>query len=159
MMNRTSVSRSGRDKNILTLGERFGEIVAIAIILLFATYFVYLEQSSTGFMTSRFGTVEAILFYGSFAVAIMASASRSVLGRRDRARPFEFVSNVFTAIAAVWLLEVFPFNFAHIADPLPSALEILFSWNPNTFGWVVMLLIALGSIGTAIYNAIRLIIR
>ncbi len=152
------ITETVRDRNVLTMPERIGEIVAIALIALFASYFAYLQVSNAGFMTAKFSPAEIFLFYGSFALAILASGARALIGTKDGARPFELVSNVFTAVAAIWLLIVFPFDFAHIADPLPSAIQILLSWNPNVFGWFIMLLIALVSIGVAAYNAIRLAI-
>lgn len=155
-MNRIEVSRPYRDKNILTLSERIGEIVGIAFITLIAAYFAYLQAANTGFMTSKFGFEEEVLFYGSFAIAIVASGARSIIGRRDRARPFEIVSNVFTAFAALFFLRVFPFDFAHIADPFPSFTQVIFSWNPNIFGWAVILLIAVATIVATVYNAVRL---
>lgn len=157
-MSRFSTTTVPRDRTFLTTGERVGEIVGIVIITLIASYFVNLQVSNSGFMTSKFGALEAVLFYGSFAVAILSSAARAIIGRRDRARPFEIVSNVFTAVAALWFLSLFPFDFSHVVDPFPYFVRNLFSWNPNIFGWAIILLVALATIAAAVYNSAKLIL-
>lgn len=148
--------RYARDKNILTIPDRIGEIVGIFFILLFASFFIYHQTRNTGFMTADFGLTATILFYGSFALSIVTNGARAVIGRRDRARPFELASNVFTAIAAFWFLSAFPFNFAHLADPLPSFLRFIISWINNSIGWWIILISAIVSIAVAIANAIRI---
>lgn len=145
-----------RDKNILTIPDRIGEIVGIFLTLLVVSFFVYHQTTDTGFMTSEFGLVATFLFYGSFALSIVNSLAKITIGRRDTARPFELASNVFTAIAALWFLSAFPFNFAHLADPLPSFLRFILSWISNSIGWVIILLSALISIIVAVANAIRI---
>lgn len=151
------MSGTGRDRNMLTIPDRIGEIVGIFVILLIAAFFVYHQTTDTGFMTSKFGLAEAFLFYGSFTLSIVSAGARAIIGRRDTARPFELASNVFGAIAAIWFLVVFPFNFAHLADPLPSFLRFTLRWISNSIGWVFILLAALISIGVAISNAIRMV--
>ncbi len=145
-----------RNRNALTIPDRIGEIVGIFFTLLVAAFFVYHQTTNTGFMTSRFGLEATLLFYGSFALSIVTSGAKAIMGRRDKARPFELVSNVFTAIAALWFLSVFPFDFAHLADPLPTFLKFIFSWISNRIGWVIILLTAIISIIVAISNAVRI---
>lgn len=144
------------EKTVLTIPDRIGEIVGIFITLLFAAFFLYHQTRNTGFMTSEFGTTATILLYGSFASTIMASGARAIIGRRDTSRPFELASNLFVAFAALWFLSAFPFNFAHLADALPSFMRFIFSWISNEIGWVIILLTALVSIGVAISNAVKI---
>ena len=150
--------RFGREKTVLSIPDRIGEIVGIFFIALFAAFFVYHQTANTGFMTSEFGLTATILFYGSFALSMISPAARAILGRRDTARPFELASNVFTAIAAFWFLSAFPFNFAHLSDPLPTFLRFIISWISNEIGWVIILLSAIISIAVAIANAVRIIL-
>lgn len=149
-------ARIRRDKNLLTIPDRIGEIVGIFFTLLIAAFFIYNQTTNTGFMTSKFGLTATILFYGSFALSIVNSIAKATIGRRDTARPFELVSNVFTAIAALWFLSVFPFNFAHLADALPSFLRFILSWITNGIGWIIILLSAIVSIIVALANVIRI---
>lgn len=151
-------SGSSRDRNILTFPDRVGEIVGMIMVALVAGFFVYLLRENTGFMTSRFGTLETILLYGSFVLAIISPGARAIIGRRDRARPFELASNVFSAVAFVWFLAIFPFDFAHLADPLPAFMKFILSWISNEVGWVIILLAALASIGSAIYNGVKMLL-
>lgn len=157
-MSETSRSGFGREKNILSIADRIGEIVGIFFIALFAAFFVYHQTENTGFMTSDFGLTASLFFYGSFAATIMASIARAIIGRRDTTRPFELASNVFTAIAALWFLSAFPFNFAHLADALPSFMQFILSWITNEIGWLIILLTAIVSIAVAIANTVRIVL-
>lgn len=154
------VRRSGyrRDRNAMSIPDRIGEIVGIFFILLFAAFFVYHQTMNTGFMTSDFGLTATLLFYGSFAAAIMSPVARAIIGRRDTSRPFEIAANLFTAIAAFWFLSAFPFNFAHLADPLPSFMRFLFTWISNEIGWAIILLTAIVSLGVAIGNTVKMVL-
>lgn len=147
-----------RNRNLLSIPDRIGEIVGIFFMLLIAAFFVYHQTTSTGFMTVRFGFTATLLFYGSFALSIVTSGARAILGRRDWARPFEFASNVFTFVAALWFLNVFPFDFAHLADPLPIAVRFILSWITNSIGYLIILFSAIVSIIVAIVNAVRILL-
>lgn len=149
---------SERDKNIITIPERIGEIVGIIFVVLVAAFFAYHFIWNTGFMTASFGATGAVLLFGSFTMSIIVSGARAILGKRDKVRPFELVSEVYWAIAALWFLIVFPFNFAHFADPLPHYLRFVISWISNEIGWIILLLTVLVSIGTAIYTAVKLVL-
>ena len=121
-----------------------------------ASFPEYHERADTGFMTSSFGMVEILLFYGSFALSIVSSDSRAAMGRRDAACPFELASNVFLAVASFWFLSTFPFNFAYLADPLPVYLEFIISWISNSIGWWIILPSAIVNVAVSIANAIRI---
>ena len=157
-MDNAKVSVSKRDKNIMTIPERIGEFVGIFFILLITAFFAYHLSRNTGFMTSDFGMTGAIFLFGSAALSIVSSGARAVIGKRDKARPFELVSAIYSAIASFWFLTVFPFNFAHLADPLPSYLRFILSWISNSIGWVILLLAVIGSIAAAINAAVRLVL-
>ncbi len=157
-MNNIRKPSSSRDKNILTIPDRIGELAGIFFISLVAAFFAYHYINNTGFMTSGFGLTGAILLFGSAAMSIVASAARAAIGRRDKSRPFEFVSAVFGAVASVWFLSAFPFNFSHFSDPLPVFLKFIALWISNEIGWIIILLAAIGSFGTAIYSAVRMIL-
>lgn len=147
-----------RNRNILTMSDRIGEIAGIVLATLVAAFFVYHQIRNTGFMKADFGWFESLLLYGSFAFSIMSSGARAVMGRRDKARPFELASNVFLLVAALWFLTEFPFNFAHLADALPSTLRFILSWISNGIGWIIILLAFIGSTVAALYNSARLVL-
>lgn len=149
---------SARDRNILTIPERIGELVGIIVVVLVAAFFAYHLSERTGFMTSDFGLTGILLLFGSVSMSIVASGARAIMGKRDKSRPFELASAVYWAIAAVWFLNVLPFNFAHLSDPLPYYMRFFLLWITNDIGWIILLMIAIVSTGAAINAAGRLIL-
>ena len=151
------ISEEKKKVDSMTLSERRGELVGIAAILLVSLFFIYHQVANTGFFTSGFGIVEAFLFYGAAAVAILASLMRAITGRKSGSRPFELGSAIFWMFTSIWLLVTFPFNFAHLADALPAFLRFALAWVSNDIGWVILLLSTLGSLGTAIFTGAKLL--
>lgn len=128
------------DKEVLTPSQRGGELVSVPVMLLVFGFFVYHQVANTGFFTARFGAMEMVCLYGPILFSLAAPVVRAITGRRNPARPFEVVTNLFLALAAVWLLMVFPFNFAHLADALPAAIRFVLSWISNDIGKIVLIL-------------------
>lgn len=145
-----------RDRNILTVPDRIGELVGIILVVLVAAFFAYHLSADTGFMTSAFGTLGAVLLFGSAAASVMASGARAITGRRDKSRAYELASAIYWTIASLWFITVFPFNFSHLGDPLPYYLKLFVSWIPEWMWWIVMLVAVIASIGTAINAAVRM---
>jgi hypothetical protein len=135
-------------------GGRFGEVVASIAVLLVTFYFVYSQLDNTGFFTSSFRTTEEVLFYLPVPLGIAVNCIRLATGRRNPARPLEFVDDVVIAVAAFWMLAVFPFNFAHLTDLLPGFLRFLLSWVSNDIGRIALFLIGLGTLCMAVYTPI-----
>ena len=141
-------------KDIISFSERVGNIVGIVIGLLFVLYFVAHQTGSTGFFTSEFGTLEALLFYGSIIFGIVTTAFRGLFGRKNLARLFDIFEAVFAAVAIIWLFVVFPFDFGHLADLLPDFLRFLLLWISNDVAKVLIVLVIIVTLIMAIYNAI-----
>jgi len=141
-------------KDVIPYSERAGNIVGVVAILLIVLYFVAHQVWSTGFFTSRFGTVEMLLFYVPLMFGIVTAALRGLFGRKNLARLFEVFGLLLSTVALAWLFVVFPFDFAYFADVLPSFLRFLLQWISND---IVRVLMVLGIIVTpvmAIYTAI-----
>lgn len=127
-------------KENLTPSQRFGELVAVVVMLLMMAFFVYHQVTDTGFFTAKFGPQAMFFFYGPMLLALTAPLTRALVGRRNPARLVEAVANLFQLIAAVWLLTVFPFNFAHLADALPGPLHFVLAWFNDDLGRLVLIL-------------------
>jgi len=80
---------------------------------------------STGFFTSKFGSIEVFLFYAPILIGFFWAILRGVVGRKNVLRLFETGWFIFGIISFIWLLAVFPFAFSHLADVLPSFLRVL----------------------------------
>ncbi len=128
------------DKEVLTTGQRWVELISVVAMLLLFGFFVYHQVAHTGFFTAKFGAVEMFCLYGPILVSLAAPVVRAVNGRRNPARPLDVATYLFLAIAALWLLMVFPFNFSHLADALPATIRFILSWITNDIGKVILIL-------------------
>lgn len=133
-----------RDKEHLTPAQRFGELISLVVTLLVIAYFRQLWATQAGFFTTAFGPWEQFWFFAPIVLSLAAPLTRLVVGRRNPARPIEIVASLFMVAGAIWLLRVFPFDFAHLGDALPGGLPALFNWIPNWAGRVVLVLQAFG---------------
>jgi len=57
-----------------------------------------------------------------------------------------------SAAACFWLYAVFPFDFGHLADLVPSPLQLLASWIPNWLARFVLLVGGVGSLANGLYQ-------
>lgn len=135
-------------RDSMKLSERGGELVGVAAIILVALFFYAHQSWATGFFTSSFGSTEAFFLYGSIILGTLAPLVRFAVGRRNDARPPEALASLFWVAGSVWLLVVFPFDFAHFGDVLPDFLRFLVGWITNDIAWVLVLLGTLGGIGS-----------
>ncbi len=134
----TTSKQSQREK--LSPSQRFGELVSIFIMFLFFGFFVYHLVANTGFFTAAFGPWEMFFFFGPMLLALTPPLIRASTGARQPARPLEALTNAFMAVGALWLLMVFPFEFAHLADALPAGLRFLLAWVNNDIGRIILIL-------------------
>ncbi len=139
----TNTTKPRRSREILGPPQRFGEFVSLVISVLVIGFFAYHLAENTGFFTAEFGPQAAFFFFGPIVLAMAAPFTRAAVGLRNPARPLEVLSNVFTAIAAIWLLAVFPFDFTHLADALPSGSRFLLAWANNDIGRIPFILEAI----------------
>lgn len=141
-------------KDVIPYSERAGNIVGVVAILLIVLYFVAHQVWSTGFFTSRFGTVEMLLFYISLMFGMVTSAVKGLFGRKNFARLFDILGFVLSTVVLAWLFVVFPFDFAYFADALPNFLRFLLQWISNDIARVLMLLGIIATPVMAVYTAV-----
>jgi hypothetical protein len=125
MMN---VNAHPTDKEILSTAERWLEGGIVILLLLLFGYFAVHQLANTGLFTAKFGTAEMLCLYVPIFVAMIAPVVRAQTGQRNPARLWMAASTLLTAATGVWLLLVFPFNFAHFADILPGPIRFMFFW-------------------------------
>lgn len=148
-------NQSTRNNEHLDVGQRAGEIVAAAVFPLLFGFFAYHQITDTGFFTSGFGSWEMFAFYGSIFLSMIPPLARAFVGHRNPVRPFEAAVNIFFALATLYLLGVFPFNFANFADAFPAGVRFAFTWITNDIGRIVMVLMILGGFVSAGLNILR----
>jgi len=129
------------NKEILTPSQRWiGAIATVIAMLVLLGFFVSHQQSNTGFFTDKFGSLEMLALYVPILLAFAPPIARAMSGRHNPARPFEVIMNISMAIGSLWLVIVFPFNFAHLTDVLPDTIRFIFSWINNDIGRFVLIL-------------------
>lgn len=126
--------------DVVTSGERLGEALIIAGMVILTGFFVIHQVTRTGFFNEKFGTLEMILLYVPLLLALMDSAGQIITGHHRPARLFEVGSGLLLGVAALWYLIVFPFDFTHLADAIPQGLRFLLAWVTNDIGRIVLII-------------------
>jgi hypothetical protein len=146
-------------RDVLSLPERVAEpIFSLIATSLLLAYFAYHQYAATGFFTAQFGPLEMLCLYGPLMLAPAAAFVRAVSGQRNPARPVEACTNLCMALAAVWLLMVFPFDFTHLADALPTTLQFMLAWVTNDIGKLILLLQVVVGMLVALLTLLRFLL-
>ena len=130
--------------------------LSIAIVVagvLIGLYFVAHQARSTGFFTATFGALEMLLLYGTLLYWIV-TAALIIVGQKNHSRDLDLGGLFFAAIAVAWLLVVFPFDLARLADTLPDSLRFLVQWISNDIARVLLALSFIVQLGLAIFSAV-----
>jgi hypothetical protein len=136
----------------IPFSERVVGIAIVVFSVLMVLYFVAHQRQSTGFFTPTFGTFEMFLLYGLLILGIISAGLEGVFGLRLYSRLFDvFGGLILAAVCTVWLLVVFPFEFAYFADVLPDSLGFLGQWISNDIARVLMVLGIIMYLGAAVY--------
>lgn len=128
------------DKEILTLVQRWLELVFTVLMLLLFGFLVYHQRANTGFFTDKFKLLEMLCLYVPIVLAISAMIIRAWTGHQQPARPFEAARSLLLGLGSLWLLMVFPFNFLHLADALPESIRFVLSWVTDDIGKIPLVL-------------------
>jgi hypothetical protein len=143
-----------RDRDRMDPGQRAGEVFGVIVSLLVLLFFVENQVKGTGFFTSRFGPTEQALFYGSALAGMAVSLARAAVGRRNAVRPYDALYGALLVVTALWLLRVFPFDFAHFPDLLPKAIRPALFWLTNPVGAIGLVLAGIGGFASMLYNVV-----
>ena len=138
-----------------TYSDHIFEFVMIFISILIGLYLLAHQMWSTGFFTTAFSTVEMLLLYGSLIFWIVTLIFEIILGRRNLSTLFNLIGGpIFFIFGIIWLLVVFPFDFAHFADVAPDFLRFLVEWIDNNIARVLMVLLIIIALIVEILAAI-----
>ena len=144
-------AKAEADKGIPRV-ERGFDIALVVINIIMILYFASHQMRSTGFFTESFGILEMFFLYGYSVFWIISAGLEGVLGQRLLSRLFDvFGGVIFGGICIIWLLVVFPFEFAYFADILPNSIKFLTQWISNDIARVIMMVGIIIHLGAAIY--------
>jgi hypothetical protein len=119
------------DHDLLRMGERIGNIIAMFFIVFVALIFINIQLQGNGFFTDDFGLPEEILFYGSLLFGVIPSFVRAAAGRRNLGRFVDLFGSALFIVAATYLLIIFPFDFTSLLTFLSPGVQAAFSWFNN----------------------------
>jgi len=149
-----SRGKAEADKGI----PRSDRVVSISICVLCILLLAYCaahQVQATGFYTSGFNGFEMFLLYGSLVFWIVSSGLEGIFSRRLLSRIVDAFGGVlFVAFSLIWLLVVFPFDFAFFPTELPDSLSFLLKWISNGVARVIMALGFVFHLGAALYAPI-----
>ena len=136
----------------IPFSERVVGITIVVFSVLMVSYLVAHQERSTGFFSASFGTSEMFMLYGVLILGIISAGLEGVFGLRLYSRLFDvFGGLILAAVCTVWLLVVFPFEFAYFADVSPDFLSFLVRWISNDIARVLMVLAIIVYLGAAVY--------
>lgn len=72
---------------------------------------------------------------------------------RNGLGPFDALNALFLAVAAFWLLNVWPFDFTRLGDLFPSTIQFMFAWLRNWMGQGLFLLAGVASLFNFVYTS------
>jgi hypothetical protein len=136
----------------IPFSERTVGIAIVVFSILMMSYLVAHQVRSTGFFTAAFGRWAMLMLYGVLTLGIISAGLEGVFGQRLYSRLFDvFGGLILASICTVWLVVVFPFEFAHFADVSPDSVSFLVQWISNDIARVLMVLAIIVYLGAALY--------
>ena len=145
-------ARAARDR--IRLSGRVGEIVGIVFSVIVFLFLYENQLRGVAFFASTFGSTAQFFFYAPLFIGMALSLARALHGRRNAIKPFDALNALFVAVAAFWLLSVFPFDFTRFGDMFPVSIQVLFGWITNGVGRALFTLAGIASVLKFFYTVI-----
>jgi hypothetical protein len=128
------------DEPDMTIQQRWTGLYKVVLLLGLLAFFVYHQMNNTGFFTDAFGWQEMVALYVPIIIAMGPPIQRFIQGKRNASRLLEAISDLSLALGSVWLWNHYPFDFSHLADPFPPAMQPYFEWINDKVGRFILLL-------------------
>jgi hypothetical protein len=135
-----------KEERILNPLERAGQVFIIFGMLLVGGYLYLHQVLGTGFFTAGFGPTEKLALYGPIVLSLAAPLIRLVTGDNNLGRLFEALTNLALAAGSFWLIQTFPFDFSHLADPLPAFIRWPIAWIRDPIARAILWIQVVGGV-------------
>lgn len=132
------------EKDKLNDAERAMQLVGWVFTAIAAWFLLTHWTEDTGFYTTEFGRLDAVLLFGPLLFGVLPPLVRTLRGRKNLARPWDIVSSVLFVLSSAYFLCVFPFDMAFFAVPLPESLQFLIDWVSEDFAKLILVIGAIG---------------
>ncbi len=149
----SGVARVRATEDRMRYSQRAGEVIGVVVSSIIFLFLYENQLRGVRFFTSSFGTTEQFFFYAPLFTGIVLSLARALYGHRNGIRPLDCANALFLAVAAFWLLSVFPFDFPHLGDLFPTSIQFLFGWLTDDIGRFLLTLAGVASLINFFYTA------
>lgn len=151
--------RREADKERMGVGERIGNVVAIAFIVFFAFLLFYLQNRGYIF-TAEFSDADTVLLYGVILFSIVPNLVRAITGRRNLGRLFDIISGLIFLVVGAYFLTKFPFHFDDLYTILPGSIQDSFSWfNDSVFRLLFQIALVITALSAAYQSVMYVLVR
>jgi hypothetical protein len=138
--------RKEAEKDRLKDSERAAQLVGWFFTALAAWFLLAHWTEDTGFYTTEFGQLDAVVLVGPLLFGIMPPLVRTLRGRKNLARPWDIIGSILFVLSSAYFLCAFPFDMAFFAVPLPDSLRFLIDWVTEDIAKVVLVIGIVGGI-------------
>ncbi len=134
------------EKDKLKDAERASQLVSWFFTGLAAWFLLTHWTDDTGFFTSEFGRLDAVLLFGPLFFGVLPPLVRTLRGRKNIARPWDIFGSILFVLSSAYFLCAFPFDMAFFALPLPESLRFLIDWVSEDFAKLILVIGVIGGI-------------
>ena len=132
------------EKDKLKDAERASQLVSWIFTAIAAWFLLAHWADDTGFYTSEFGRLDAVLLLGPLLFGLLPPLVRTLRGSKNIARPWDILGSMLCVLSSAYFLCAFPFDMAFFAVPLPDGLEPVIDWVSEDIAKVFL---AIGTVG------------
>ncbi len=134
------------EKDKLKDAERASQLVSWFFTGLAAWFLLTHWTQDTGFYTSEFDQLDALVLFGPLFFGVLPPLVRTLRGRKNIARPWDIFGSMLFVLSSAYFLCAFPFDMAYFAVPLPGSLQFLIDWVTEDIAKVVLVIGVIGGI-------------
>lgn len=134
------VNENNKSNDLLSPARRWSGLYTVGLMILLLLFFAIHQRQNTGFFTDKFKLPEMVALYLPIMLSMVAPILRMVQGRAEPAHLVEGVYDVCLALGSLYLRNIYPFSFTHLADVFPPTIQIGLSWINDNIGRLILLL-------------------
>ncbi|HQN75295.1 MAG TPA: hypothetical protein PLR51_04320 [Methanomassiliicoccales archaeon] len=132
------------EKDKLNDAERALQLVSWIFTAIAAWFLLAHWTGDTGFYTSEFGQLDALVLFGPLLFGLLPPLVRTLRGRKSVSRPWDIFGSLLFVLSSAYFLCAFPFDMGFFAVPLPEGMRSLVDWVTEDIAKVVL---AIGAVG------------
>ncbi|KAF5054212.1 hypothetical protein DSECCO2_390550 [anaerobic digester metagenome] len=141
-----STWRKEAEKDRLNEAERAMQLISWVFTAIAAWFLLSHWTEDTGFFTSEFGQLDALVLFGPLLFGLLPPLVRTLRGRKNISRPWDIVGSMLFVLSSAYFLCVFPFDMAFFAVPLPDGMRFLIDWVTEDIAKVVLVIGIVGGV-------------